>query len=620
MAIIQFKDVWEMYRIKFVVDNKASWENFWALKGINFEIEKGEALGIIGENGAGKSTLLKLIAGMLKPDRGEIMVSGRVCGLLELGAGFQPELTGRDNLYLNAGLFGLTQTQIEERYEKITDFASLGKFINAPVKCYSQGMFVRLAFSIAIHIDPDILLIDDILAVGDEYFQRKCIKKVFELKEAGKIIIFVSHDMNILSRLCKRAIFLKEGRVVKDDATARVIPLYSQMVGAKEGVGILEKAPLKLVFNNGRLLLNWQDKLLTPHSGAHTFFFAKEKWHSSLQAEWEVKKENENKLVAIGRFYPLALTQFWNLEITPAGEIKWDIEMESEGPFEIQEGHANIMLTDEYTHWFTPMGKGEFPPIDDKNKDWQILSGDNLTLRAMGVAVKEMSGGNIPSLVFQQSSAIASTSGRILNADYFANSRVLQYKMRGLQDYSRAQTNRFIYFSGEIIINTPDVDNYLKNMENEFTLSNGKLKLIFDHGRCLLSYDGRVLTKSNHMKSVIYVNGRWHSSHSACWEVKKEKEGNKIIAKGIWQGLPIIQIWEIDITSEHAFLWKIRLRIEKGLDITEQLVEFMVAETYTSWFSEYGLGQFPGIFFEDSLDVLQRCVLDGAVMLRSQSQ
>jgi ABC-type polysaccharide/polyol phosphate transport system ATPase subunit len=172
---------------------------------------------------------------MLRPDRGEIRVLGKVSGLLELGAGFQPELTGRENLYLNARLFGLSQNQIDEKYEEIVNFANIGKFINAPVKCYSQGMVVRLAFAIAIHMDPDILLIDDTLAVGDEYFQRKCIKKIFQIKEQGKTIIFVTHDMNMLSRLCRRALFLKEGRIVKDDIVDKVIPLYTQIIGQEKG-------------------------------------------------------------------------------------------------------------------------------------------------------------------------------------------------------------------------------------------------------------------------------------------------------------------------------------------------------------------------------------------------
>ncbi|MEW6096377.1 MAG: ABC transporter ATP-binding protein [bacterium] len=465
MAIIQFRDVWEMYRIKFIIDGKVSWENFWALKGISFEMEKGETLGIIGENGAGKSTILKLIARMLKPDRGEIKVLGRVSGLLELGAGFQPELTGRENIYLNAGLFGLTQSQIDERYEEIVNFANIGKFIDAPVKCYSQGMFVRLAFAIAIHANPDILLIDDTLAVGDEHFQRKCIKKIFELKEQGKTIIFVTHDMNMLSRLCKRAIFLKEGRIVKDDSIDKVIPLYSQMIGTREGVGILEKEPLNIVFNNGRLFINWQDKLLTPNSGAYTTFLISDKWYSSLQADWEVKRENENKLIAISKFYQLALTQIWQLELVDNYEIKWDIELDSEESFEIREGFINVMLTNEYTQWFTTLENGKFSLIDDYAKNWQTFLDGNIFRKCIGVEAKEISVGKLPSLIFEQFNCNTKVYAQILNTDYLTNCRVLQYKTLGLQNYSVTQANHFVYFSGKILLNISDIDRYLKNFD-----------------------------------------------------------------------------------------------------------------------------------------------------------
>lgn len=619
MAIIQFKDVWEMFRIKFIIDGKVSWENFWALKGVNLNIEKGETLGIIGENGAGKSTILKLIAGMLKPDRGEIKVSGRVSGLLELGAGFQPELTGRENVYLSAGLFGLTQSQIEEKYEEIINFANIGKFINAPVKCYSQGMFVRLAFAIAIHVNPDILLIDDTLAVGDEHFQRKCIKKIFEIKEQGKTIIFVTHDMNMLRRLCERAIFLKEGRIVKDDFIDKVVPLYTQMIGTKEGVGILEKSPLNLIFNNGRFFLNWQDKLLTPNSGAYAVFRMADKWYSSLQADWEVKREGENELVATGKFYQLALTQIWRLELTDNYTVKWDIDIGSEEPLEIQEGLTNIMLTNEYTNWFTPLEKGEFPLIDEKNKNWQVLLEDNIFRKCIGIIeAKENLGNKIPSLAFEQSNYIPATYAQILNSDYLNNCRILQYKTFGLQNYLVTPINRFTFFSGKIIFNTLDIDNYLRNLEDEFVLSNGKLRLTFDNGECILCYNGVNLTKSNHICTSIFANGRWYLSNLAHWEVKKKKK-NKLVAKGNWSNLPLTQIWEIEITSESSYLLKINLQVDKEVVIEEQQVRFMCREDYKYWFSEYGAGEFPKEFSEVPMDVLQRCIPDGAIGFQSQS-
>ena len=618
MDIIQLKDVWEMYRIKFILEGKTSWDNFWALKGISFNVERGETLGIIGENGSGKSTILKLIAGMLKSDRGELKVSGRVSGLLELGAGFQSELTGRENIYLNASLFGLSQSQIEEKYEEIVNFASLGKFIYAPVKCYSQGMFVRLAFSVAIHMDPDILLIDDILTVGDEYFQRKCIKKIFELKEQGRTIIVVAHDMNMLRRICKRTIFLKEGRIVKDDLTDKVIPLYTQMVGVKEGVGFLERGPLNLVFNNGQFFINWQDKLLTPNSGAHTIFLAANRWYSSLQADWEVKRESENKLVAKGQFYQLALTQVWRLELTDNYELKWNIEMELQEPIEIQEGYTNILLSNEYAQWFTPSEKGEFPSKDNNDKDRQELLNANGFRKCIGVETKEIPDGKLPSLIFEQSGSTSKFRAQILNSDYFNNCRMLQYRALALQNYSSSCANHFVYFSGKIILNCPDINNYLEKLQDGFTLVDDELKLVFEKGKGILSYDGTNLTCAPHIGTSFYMNGIRYYSHAAHWEVKKENK-NKIVARGIWRDLAIVQIWEMEISNKSQFSWKVKMEVNAEVDIQEQRAEFICSEDYKHYFSDYGAGNLPDRFLESETDMLQRCIPDGSIGLLSQN-
>lgn len=618
MDVIKFNDVWEMYKIKFNLDGKITWEEFRALKGISFNVERGENIGIIGENGAGKSTVLKLIMGMLKPDKGQIQVSGKISGLLELGAGFQPELTGRENIYLNAGLFGLTQGQIKDKYEGMVRFADIGRFINAPVKYYSQGMFVRLAFAIAIHIDPDILLIDDTLAVGDEHFQRKCIKKIFELIEQGITIILVTHDMNMLKRICKRAIFIKAGEIIKDDSVEKVIPLYTQMVGEKRGVGALERGNLNLVFNNGRLFLNWIDKLITPNQGMHTAFMISDRWYSSLQADWEVKKQDGNILLAVGKFYQLEITQAWKLEIFDDYEIKVDIEITSEHPLEIREGCTNIVLTNEYTNWFTTLEKGEFPSIGHKNKDWQSLLQGNIFLRCIGVEEKNVSDGTIPSLIFKKDSHSSSTSAQIINTDYITNCRMLQYRTLRLQDYSVAQFKHIPYFSGKIVFGITDIQKYINNLQDEFILVNGKLKLIFDNGRCILNYNNTNLTKDSHISTAIYTDGRWYYSNLAYWNIRRQGE-DKLIATGKWLNLPLTQIWQLKTVGESSFSWEVSMQVDKELEIEQQHFYVTAHKDYTHWFSKYGSGEFPDTFFDTHMDMMQRCIPDGDIGLLSQN-
>lgn len=206
---------------------KNFYTEFWALNGISFKINKGETLGIIGSNGSGKSTLLQLICGTVKPTMGELNINGRVSALLELGAGFNPEFSGGDNIFLNAAVMGLSREETEKRYDEIVAFADIGDFIDRPVKTYSSGMYVRLAFAVAVNVSPDILLIDEALSVGDARFQQKCMAKIRKFCESGTVV-FVSHDTAAVTELCSRAIWMKSGRVQMDSSPKKVVEKYLQ--------------------------------------------------------------------------------------------------------------------------------------------------------------------------------------------------------------------------------------------------------------------------------------------------------------------------------------------------------------------------------------------------------
>lgn len=201
-------------------------EEYTALKNINVKIKKGETVGLIGVNGSGKSTLLKLMTKIIYPTKGKVITHGKLTSLLELGAGFHQDFTGRENIYFNAAIFGLTKEEIEKRIDEIIEFSELGDFIDNPVRTYSSGMYMRLAFSIAINVDAEILLIDEILAVGDQHFQEKCFAKLEELKQSDKTIVIVSHDLTQIQKLCTRAIWIYEGKVHRDDTPKKVIPEY----------------------------------------------------------------------------------------------------------------------------------------------------------------------------------------------------------------------------------------------------------------------------------------------------------------------------------------------------------------------------------------------------------
>ncbi|MBE9070683.1 ABC transporter ATP-binding protein, partial [Leptolyngbya cf. ectocarpi LEGE 11479] len=215
---------------ELLLPGKQKATEFWALQDINLEIPKGETVGIIGRNGSGKSTLLQIIAGTLRPTTGNLQVNGRVSALLELGSGFNPEFTGRQNVFFNGRILGLSQEEIQNRFEEIEAFADIGKFIDQPVKTYSSGMFVRLAFAVAINVEPDILIVDEALAVGDEIFQRKCFAQINRLQSNGVTVLFVSHSSSLVVNLCKSALWLDYGKTLFKGDAKIVVDQYQRMI------------------------------------------------------------------------------------------------------------------------------------------------------------------------------------------------------------------------------------------------------------------------------------------------------------------------------------------------------------------------------------------------------
>ncbi len=224
-------------REHFVRRSRSKFDEFWALRDIDLEVERGTTFGLVGHNGSGKSTLLKLMAGIHRPTSGSVVAHGRISALLELGAGFHPELTGRENIYLNGAILGLTRKQVDASMEEIVEFAGIGEFIDSPVKVYSSGMAVRLGFSIAVKVDPEILIVDEIIAVGDEEFQRKCMDHLFKLRKAGTTIVLVSHSLALVRELCDRGIWIDHGSQRAIGPIGEVVDAYTEAVNEHEAEG-----------------------------------------------------------------------------------------------------------------------------------------------------------------------------------------------------------------------------------------------------------------------------------------------------------------------------------------------------------------------------------------------
>jgi len=266
-------------------------EEFWALKDISFEVNKGEVVGIIGANGAGKSTLLKILSQITPPTEGEIILRGRVGSLLEVGTGFHPELSGRENIFLNGAILGMKRREIEEKFDQIVKFAGIEKFLDTPVKYYSSGMYVRLAFSVAAHMEPDILLVDEVLAVGDAEFQKKCLGKMNEItKTEGRTILFVSHNLTAIRNLCHRSILLENGKVAYFGSTEEAINKYllSPRLSLLENVGTQNRRKR----TNGAILFSQVISLKTDGSENKTWTF---NYKESIRFEIKCKVKNKKE-------------------------------------------------------------------------------------------------------------------------------------------------------------------------------------------------------------------------------------------------------------------------------------------------------------------------------------
>jgi lipopolysaccharide transport system ATP-binding protein len=245
MLAVVFHDVSKRYRIRQGVGlvrrlRPGGVKDFWAVKDVTFEVGRGETLGLIGHNGAGKSTILKLLSRITAPTTGEIRLSGRVAALIEVGSGFHPELTGRENVYLSGSLLGMRRREIQAKFDRIVEFAGVSEFIDMPVKWYSSGMYVRLGFAVAAHLEPDILLVDEVLAVGDAAFQLQCIDRLNELRRAGTTMLFISHDLMSIEKLCDRVALMNHGQLVASGPPSAVVGTYQQMVATGHAAAVAD--------------------------------------------------------------------------------------------------------------------------------------------------------------------------------------------------------------------------------------------------------------------------------------------------------------------------------------------------------------------------------------------
>ncbi|MDP8297240.1 MAG: ABC transporter ATP-binding protein, partial [Candidatus Orphnella occulta] len=569
MNAIDFKGVWEKYRIKFIDNKRVSWEEIWALSDISLNVKKGDVIGIIGKNGAGKTTLLKLIAGMLMPDRGSVSVNGKVSALMELGAGFNPEFTGIENIDLNTAVYGFGEDDLSKKKTDIVEFANLGKFINAPIKYYSQGMYMRLAFAMAIFANPDILLIDDIIAVGDEQAQQKCNKKIFELKDTGKTVVLVTHNMDVISKLCNRIILMDKGKIIQEDLTSKVVPYYLETIGNEKGIAVLKKDQFRIIFNNGKVTLNYNDFPLTETTGGHTPFFipSLNSWFSSSNLFWQIKSLEADKIIAEGRSCEGILSQTWTLQIEKHC-LQWRIEINDKT---IKQQHTDLLLVPQYKRW-TALNSGDDFPLFASKSNWHDLGVNNCPEAILGLSGSWQEQG-YPGLILEQEDR--ENTFKIFNTGYEQEARVIQWSLDSqnknlisiklfseegqFAEYIEKAKQKFFKKEQE------EQKRLLQKQKQEQarlrvqrTLVKGDLRLYADvDAKALrLFYKDAEITEGIGLHSSFLIKSTWHDLIPCKWQMTRKKDS--LILRLYWEELKSKQVWRF-FFKDNTLSWHVDL-------------------------------------------------------------
>ncbi|MDD4909319.1 MAG: ABC transporter ATP-binding protein [Candidatus Omnitrophica bacterium] len=614
--MITLEDVWLKYRIAFKEGARAVCEDFWALKGIDLNVGKGECFAVIGENGSGKTTLLRVISGMLMPDKGRVRLGGRVAGLMEIQAGFHPELTGRENIYNISALSGLSADETGACYADMVEFAAIGRFINAPVKTYSQGMLVRLAFAIAIHARTDILLVDDIFAVGDIYARRKCINKMFELKDKGLTIIFVSHDLDIARRLCKRGVLLREGRVIRAGSIDGLVSYYLETVGNKEGIALLQKGRLAIIFNNGKLIIRWNDSALTKGAAGHTVMSSSGRTYQSDTASWIIRQPAAaDEIVAVGRWPDMPAELIWKIRCRGEKEFSWDVTLQARAQARIEDYTARLILTDEYEGWFTSQEEYVFPEAFLHENEWQSRRIDDHLNWLIGLKTGADSGEGLPTLVLDSSGADKQGACQIGNTGIEASARGIQFNYVNPEPEHAAGSYKF-FSTGVKLFEERDRQDFecymarARQAGRRRIISRGPLALCCGQRKIEIFLRDALLSSGAGLDTKFIWQGRTYSAAGGNWSV--EKEGDNYLVVNIFWGpeAPFFQVWRMELRDESAIFWQADMEIRDGLEIRNRQVELFLSGRYDRWFTPSENGDFGAVEKKGNTVILSKYIND----------
>ena len=565
-------------------------ETITALHDISFTVEPGETVGIIGANGSGKSTLLKLLAGVSVPTTGCVNVHGRVASLLELGAGFHPLLTGRENVYLNARILGMPPSQVNQVFDQIVAFSGIEEFLDNPVNTYSSGMYVRLGFAVAVHTDPDVFLIDEVLSVGDEEFQRKCRTRIGELREQGKTMVFVSHDLGIVNSLCNRVVLLNKGRMLVRESPKATIDFYLRQIGRDIGIHTFSGDTLEAIQCHGRVSVFDRQHEVSAPSGFEMRLQSMGQWHESSSGDWVVSLRAPNQCIARGRIARLPVTLLWDLRID-GNRLIWAVAMECEREVEMPTIILNCFLPPSYTHWMYGDTFGLFPNILPGDLAWTPVVSLDPACREAAALPRDDS--RLPPIMAEMESPNPYFCFIWTNSDYIAGARVLQALARLPEAEATFAPGRHELMTLTLDFGQTAAQIRAQVMERgtRRMVVQGLLRAQFDAGKIHIFYDSEELTSFLHFYSSMLIGNLWNDSIALQWQRAQRIDG-RVVVSGESRRFPYGQTWEIEMVPEGVAI-RITLNVKEPMDVDEYHASLVVRPEYDRWETEHEQGAYP---------------------------
>lgn len=569
-------------------------ETITALHDISFAVEPGEAVGIIGANGSGKSTLLKLLAGVSVPTTGCVNIHGRVASLLELGAGFHPLLTGRENIYLNARILGMAPGQVNQVFDQIVAFSGIEEFLDNPVNTYSSGMFVRLGFAVAVHTNPDVFLVDEVLSVGDEEFQRKCRTRIGELREQGKTIVFVSHDLGIVNSLCSRVVLLSKGRMVVRESPKATIDFYLRQIGRDIGIHTFSDGPLEAIQCHGRVSLFKHQREVSAPTAFQMQLNSMGQNHESSSGDWVVERREPNRCVARGRMSRLPVTLHWDIRIEN-GRVIWKAGMECEREVDLSSIELGCFLPPAYGQWMYNDAFGLFPNILPGDLSWTPVVSWDVSCREAAMLPGEDS--HQPPLLAQLESPNPFFSFDFFNSDYVTGARVLHAVARfpATESTFAAGRHELLTLTLDLSLSSENIRERVQTRidarERLRTLVAGALTAQFDGGRLRILHGDEALTSFLHFYASMLFGNMWNDSTALHWQPPM-REGQRIVVTGESRRFPYAQTWEIEMVPEGVAI-RIMLHVKDPMDVDEYHASLVLRSEYSHWETEHERGAYP---------------------------